>query len=139
MKKIATTLVSVCLLAACANAPKQAVHAKTFAILDFTKTVATDQNIAKAALLGLDGKTFLDGRDVEHVFPGFHYARVISSRFGSKARLESLPFAIEAKPCVRYFIAALHPIRQTPKQWKVVVIGEEPITRCEMPAAVTKE
>lgn len=126
-------LLAAALVAACANTPDAAVHSQGYAIVDFTRTQPDDPTIAPAALLALDGQAFINGKAREHVAPGFHYLRVMSSRLGQNARMESMPFAIQAAPCTRYFLAARHPVRQTPKQWKVVVIGEEPIDYCTPP------
>jgi hypothetical protein len=57
----------------------------------------------------------------------------------SDARIKSkiATLAIDAKPCVRYFVVAKHPVGANPQDWYVEISNTEPMPECQVAASVS--
>ncbi|MCO7227509.1 hypothetical protein [Pleionea sp. CnH1-48] len=123
--KLLTAASAVLLLSACANKPWSEV--------DGSRSKGADPKNYDVFISGIDGKLYYDNMKMRTMEPGFRYLRLTSTKPDRKGRYTYNPFAMQAKPCVRYIVSAQHDsnINYDNKQWKVVVLREEPIKSCE--------
>ena len=82
-------------------------------------------------VIAIDGEMNFEGRRAYRITPGLHYLELASAKMGRRGDITRLPFAIEAKPCVRYELVATHEKRLSNRHWRVTVKAEKPITLCE--------
>lgn len=101
-----------------------------YAVIDGTNHDATDTNNYPVLVHSLDGEAYWDGRDYVNMKPGFHYLEIISTKPGKDGYFTELPFAIMAKPCVRYELSAQHVGTLDNDRWAIRVLGEKPIGSC---------
>lgn len=89
-------------------------------------------------VIAIDGEMNFESRRAYRIAPGFHYLELASTKQGRRGDITRQPFAIEAKPCVRYELVATHEQRLSNRHWRVMVKAEKPITLCEEALAAAK-
>lgn len=90
----------------------------------------TDPDVEEIYILGMDGQLFPDYPQEKRMAPGFHFFELATVRRDRHGTLTRLPFALTAKPCVRYYVAAEHAQRLDNLRWQPRVLREEPISGC---------
>ena len=81
-------------------------------------------------IVAIDGSMEFDRKPIHRVTAGFHFLELASTKVGRRGELTSQPFAIEAKPCVRYELVAIHADRMSNRRWRLDVKKEVPIRAC---------
>jgi hypothetical protein len=115
-------------LAGCA-----AGESKPYAIIDGTKTRGVDVDTYEVLVFAVDGQLYPRGKREQRLTPGFHYLELVTTKRDKTGLVSRLPFAISAKPCVRYYVVAKHEKTLSDVRWRPVVIDEEPIAGCVAP------
>ncbi len=82
-------------------------------------------------VVAIDGSMEFEPRRIYAMAPGFHYLELASTKVGRGGELTSQPFAIEAKPCIRYELVAIHTDRMSNRRWRPTVKRETPIRSCQ--------
>lgn len=62
--------------------------------------------------------------------------RTLRNDRGIRSKLATL--ALDARPCMRYFVVARHPVGANPNDWYVEIVKTEPIPECTPTAAASK-
>lgn len=82
-------------------------------------------------VVAIDGSMEFERKPIHRVPAGFHFLELASTKAGRRGELSSQPFAIEAKPCVRYELVATHTDRMSNRRWRLDVKKEVPIRICQ--------
>ncbi len=123
MLKICGNLALVCftvLLTACA--------AKPYAIIDGTRSQASDTDNYDVNIVSIDGKMEV-GVQSKKVTPGFHYINVMTTKNLRSQTSKPQMFPVDAKECTRYLVTAQHR-NGLADEWEVKLLREEPILSC---------
>lgn len=62
--------------------------------------------------------------------------RTLRNDRGIRSKLATL--ALDARPCMRYFVVARHPVGANPNDWYVEIVKTEPIPECTPTAPASK-
>ena len=105
----------------------------TWSVIDGSKSKIGDNNNYDVLITSIDGKRFFDTLKYRKIEPGFRYLQLTSTNPKVSDKYVTKPFAIMAKPCVKYFVTAnqKNNNKNESDNWVVKVIGEEKIPSCE--------
>lgn len=81
-------------------------------------------------MMAIDGSMDFPDRSLYALTPGRHTFRIASTRRGRSGEMTARPFAIEARPCVRYALIADHGTGEAAQGWRIAVVEETPIKSC---------
>ena len=85
-------------------------------------------------VLAIDGRMMFE-RMAYRLTPGFHLLHIATTRLDRRGEATHQPFALVAKPCVRYDLVAIHENALGNRRWEITVKSESPIARCVPPAS----
>lgn len=115
-------IVAMLILLGCASGP--------YAILDGSSPNRADPDQYEVLILGVDGRLYPNGRREHRVDPGFHYMELATTKPDRRGGVTRMPFAINAKACTRYYVAAVHERELDSRGWHAKTVKEAPIPGC---------
>ena len=127
------SLALCCVLVVCghAHALDKDITAKPWSEFAIDVAGRSNPDEYNIIIVAIDGAMEFDRKPIHRVSAGFHYLELASTKLGRRGELTSQPFAIEARPCVRYELVAIHTDRMSNRRWRAEVKKEVPIRSCE--------
>ncbi len=122
--KIIVILAALLCLSACASRP--------YAIIDGSRSIASDPENVDVIFIGIDGKMYPNGFSYKTLEPGVHLLQVATSKAGWRNAHSYLPFMLNAEPCKRYILTAQHDnsLTRDDGSWSVNLLRVEPVESC---------
>ncbi|MEY3286013.1 MAG: hypothetical protein RL500_743 [Pseudomonadota bacterium] len=120
-----------CSLSGCASIQEP------YAELDTSRTGRADIDESSVVITGYGSQ--MNMRPQTHVMlePGKQLVSVRTLRSDARIRSKIATLAIDAKPCLRYFVVAKHPVGANPQDWYVEITRTEPIPECQVATPVS--
>jgi hypothetical protein len=105
-----------------------------YAIIDGSGIATTDTSVRKVTIMAVDDQMY-PGQPYEvQVDPGPHLLEVSTTMTDHTGLVTHMPFGVNAKPCVRYYVVAKHeaPVLSQ-NNWEPILVQQEPIAGCKLP------
>lgn len=103
---------------------------KPYSIIDGSQINRADTDQYQVIILSINEKLYPDGRKTKQIQPGPILVKVATTKQGFGKLTPYQYLTIDARPCVRYLLAAQHE-GVSNRNWQAKIIAEEEISYCK--------